>query len=635
MNLSRNSKSRWIGAMVWLGAGLPVFAGTPAIPFSNTFTYVAGTTVHSLTNEGWDASDPSVQVQTNVVYTDASAVILPPNTSLTNWWQSAAMTNVWTDFYVQMMPRNYTNDAVATSNAVIDIVLDGSGYFQVYDHQNGWLTLSNTASGAPINAYTNGQWGRVTLFQNYSNYQCAVFLDGTLIKELLPFVSNVTASSRFQVVGDATLNSYFDNYSITRAIPAGLSNAAEIDAYGYLALTNYVGPSQVYTTIQSAVAAALPRYTISVANGTYNENVVISNALAGIIGGGFTITGSLAIAPGLAITVGGALSVGGTMNIATTATLVANGQVIGHDVLVNGGLVLGSGGGLTATNLTLGSAVMMAITNATVVVSNLSIGAGAQLVVSNGTVTANGLTLTGSFALDANWGNATASAELPYQENFDIYQSGLPLNALGFRGWGASDSSVAVGQSQYFSASNGVGIGYNKTVSNRVNAAAAQVWTDFRLIPAYDVNDNTTVVNLAAAFMAAMTTNGYLSLYNRTNATWEECRQDVWHNPLARQTGQWSRVSVLCDYNTKQCAIFLDGALVRQKLPFINPDLSSNSTLMVVNGEPNSAYLDNVYLGATYPATLTNDVNANGIPDAKELLMKGDIFSSGSIFKFR
>ncbi len=603
------------------------------IPFSNNFDYAAGTTLQSLTNAGWDASDSSVQVQTNVVCADTSSVILPHNTALTNW-VAGAMTNVWTDLYVQMEPRNYTNDATVSSNTVLKLYLDQTGYIQVYDRQNGWLTLSNTVRGAPITAYTNGQWGRVTLFQNYAAYQCAIFLDGILIKELLPFVSNVTACSHFQAQSGDTASSYFDNFAMTRVPPAGIPDAAEIIAYGYLALTNYVGPSQPYTTIQSAVAAALPRYTIHVTNGTYSGNVTITNALAGITGGAFIINGTLAIGPGLAITSAVGITAG-DLSVSNGSVLVVNGQVAGHDVTINGGLVLGSGYGVTATNLTLGSSVTMAITNATVSVSNLSISAGARLVLVNSAVTANGMTLSGSFTLDQNWGNQGASALLPYSDNFDAYPAGTPMNVLGFRGWGASDSSVAVEQGTYVSASNGVTVGFYETLSNRVNAAAGQVWTDLRVIPTYDANDFTTAVRSTAAFMAVMSTNGYLSLYDRSKATWEECRKDVWQHDLPRQTGQWLRVSVLCDYSKGTCGVFLDGALVRQEFPFINPTLSSNSTFSLINKETNAVCLDNVYVGTNYPSSLTNDVNGNDTPDAQEILTTDDILRQGSIFKIR
>ena len=713
MNLSRNRRNRLISLLVWLGSGLASLAGPvpQTIPFSNNFEYAAGTSLQSKTNEGWDASDFSVQVQTNVVCADTSSVVLPQNTALTNFVVPAAMTNVWTDFYVQMEAHNDTNDATATSNAVIQVAMDWPGYLQVYDRTNGWLTLSNTVRGAPVAAFTNGQWGRVTLFQNYASQQCAVFLNGTLIRELLPFGSNVTACSRFRAEGGDRASSYLDNYSVTRAIPAGLTDAQEIDAYGYVAMTFNVGPGQTYTTIQSALDAALSRYTINVANGTYNENVTSTHSVI-ITGGVFSINGTLTFASGLTttslvgfavgditvsdgsvltvmgsinasnvvtgtgavltvsgsmtnlnmtlgtnstVTIGqglsgsnltlqagahldvtGSVNIVGTVNINTSATLTVNGQVIGHDVIVNGVLALGAGDGITATNLTLGSSVTLNITNANVVVSNLSINAGARLVVVNGSVVANGLTFTGSFTLDENWANPSAASVLPYEDNFDSYQVGVSLNVLGSHGWGASDNSIVVENARYFSASNGVDIGFYKTLSNRVDAAgAAQVWTDLRVIPTYDVNDQTTAVETTAAFMAVMSTNGYMSLYNRTNALWEVCTNDIWQHPVARQTGQWSRVSVLCDYNTKQCAVFLDGTLLRQGFPFINPALKSNSVVSLVNEETNRVCLDNVYMGATYPSTLTNDVNGNGIPDAMEVLVTDDILRAGSIFKIR
>ena len=212
------------------------------------------------------------------------------------------------------------------------------------------------------------------------------------------------------------------------------------------------------------------------------------------------------------------------------------------------------------------------------------------------------------------------------------------MNVLGYRGWGASDSSVAVEQGTYVSDSNGINIGLYRTVSNRLNMAAGQVWTDFRVIPTYDANDDTTAVRSTSAFMAFVTTNGYMSLYNRTILAWEVCTNDIWgHSVSKRQAGQWSRLSVLCDYSNKTCAVFLDGTLLRQGFPFINTNLSLYSALSVENCETNAAWLDNFYVGTTYPSSLTNDVNGNGIPDAQEILVSDDILNPqrGSIFTIR
>lgn len=700
-------------AILWLGTGLSALAGPvpQVIPFSNNFDYAAGTPVQSLTNEGWDASSASIQVQTNIVCADTSAVVVPQATALTNWI-TGAMTKVWTDFHVMMESNNDTTAVAATSNAVINVFLDRQGYLEVFDRQSGWLALSNAVRGTPVTAFTNGQWGRLTLFQDYTTNQCAVFLDGILLKERLTFVSNRTACSRFRIEGGSTSSSYLDNFSMTESVPTGLADGAEIGTYGYLAFTLLVGTGLPYTTIQSALDAALDRYTINITNGTYAENVAINHNLAGITGGVFTINGTLAVAPGLAITssvgfssghltvsnqsvlsvagslhagnvttctgavvsisggvtnvdmtlgtnstttigqhlsgsnltlqagasltVGGTLSLAGALAVAPSATLGASGPLAASSVAVNGQLSLGTGGGITASNLVLGSAASLYLTNANVSVSNLAIGAGCRLVVTNGTVVANGLTFSGTFVLDEYWGMPFACSTLPYEENFDIYQAGLSATSLGFKGWRASASGVAVEQGRYFSESNAVQIGYNRALSNCVNGAGvAQVWTDFRIIPTYDANDGTAAVNAAAAFMAVVTSNGYLSLFNRLQSAWETCTNDIWQNPVPRQTGQWSRVSVLCDYSTKECAVFLDGVLLRQRFPFINPSLASNSILTVMNDQTSATFLDNVYLGAAYPASLTNDINRNGMPDAQEILIYDDILRSGTIYRIR
>ena len=165
------------------------------------------------------------------------------------------------------------------------------------------------------------------------------------------------------------------------------------------------------------------------------------------------------------------------------------------------------------------------------------------------------------------------------------------------------------------------------------------MWTDFRGVLRYDANDEAVAVRSNAAFMMAVTTNGYLSVYNmydRTNGAWDVCTKDVWGNSVAKLgTSEWVRISVFNNYATKRCAVFLRGVLVRQQLPFINTNLTSYSTLGLGNNEPAVTYLDDVYIGTAYPSSLTNDVDQNGVPDARTITEMGSVFSSGTVFKFR
>jgi len=677
------------------------------IPFSDSFeNYTNGAIVQALTNNGWDASDPSVVVQTNAVWDGTNAVIVPAGTIVSNAIIGAAVTNVWTECAMLMQPRSDTNGASIDSNAVVAVNLDAiSTCLQAYNPSNGWVTLSNTVWGGVAPAVTNGQWARVTTYLNYGTKQCAVFLNGQLVTELLPFINtNANACSSFRMQGDSTTSSYLDDFSIRQTYPStltndwnsdGITDAQEIAAYGYLAFTLNVGPGQTYTTIQSAVTAALPKYTINVAAGTYTENVTLAQSLAGLTGTAFAVNGSLGVGPGAVVfvrgltscgnlgisnaasltvagavsansvtlgsgavvsvggvlnavslalasgsslTASGGLSVTGSVSVSSSASLVVNGQLVGQDVSVAGALAFSPGGTLTCTNLSVSNGVTLYLTNVTVTVSNLTIGTGARVVVVNGTVTADGMTLTGSFTLDQNWGNQGASSQLPYSDGFETYPAGTPLNLLGFRGWGASDNGVTVETNQaYGGSTNAVGVGYSMTLSNRVaSAGASQVWTDFRGILCCDANDEGATVRSNAAFMMAVTTNGYLSVYNRTALAWDVCTQDVWGKPVASVgTGEWVRISVFNNYATRQCAVFLRGVLVRQRLPFINTNLASYSIFGMGNNEINAAYLDDVYIGAAYPVSLTNDANQNGVPDAQEIAVMGDVFTRGSVFVLR
>lgn len=609
MNLKYKIQRGAVWAALWASLGTSGLA-TPlaqTLPFTNSFeTYVAGTSLSALTNDGWDASSPLVVVQTNVVWAGTNAVLLPVNTTLSNAIAAASVTNVWTDSYLVLQPRINTNGLSVPDHAIVAVNLGETGYLQAYDRQNGWLTLSNTVWGGSVTALTNGQWARVTVFQNYVEHHCAVFLDGNLLTERLPFVSNVNTCASLRLQGDNSASSYFDDFAMRRTIPATLTNnwdeggstdAEEIDTYGYLALTLNVGPLEAYTTIQAAVDAALPRYTINVAAGSYTESVTITQNLANLTGVGVTVNGAVSLASGIVV----------------------------------------SASGLNASSLTLASNAQLNLTNTTVTVGTLVINTGARVVLVNSTLTANGVTLHGTFTLDENWGNAAGVTTLPYTESFETYQPGTPMNALGFRGWGASDSTVTVTSNQAFGGTNAVVLGYGLAVSNRVDSeAASQVWTDFRGILRYDANDDTATVRSNAAFMMVVTTNGYLGLYNRVSGNWEPCTNDVWQNPVAALTnGHWARISVNNNYATKECAVFLNGVLVRQQLPFINTNLTGYSTVTLANKETNATYMDDLYIGAVYPSSLTNDLNGNALPDAYEIQMEFDLFNSGTVYLIR
>ena len=850
------------------------------IPFSASFeTYgngipiANGTPVQALTNDGWDASDPAVVVQTNVVWSGTNAVLVPGNMMVSNAVTPAVATNVWTECHWCMVPPAVADVPIVHSSAVVDLNL-AAGYLQAYNGVNGWLPLTNTVWGDAVPAVTNGQWVRVTVFQNYVSHQCAIFQDGKLLAQVFPFVSNVNSCSSFRLEGGDLVDSYLDDVSIGLAIPAALTNdwnndgipdAQEIATYGYLALTLSVGPGQTYTTIQAAVNAALPRNSINVAPGTYTENVFLAQSLAGLTGTAFAVNGSFGIGPGVvqrvsgltscgnlgvssaanlyltgalsasnvtvgvggvltgtaftvngafnmdtgavviagsltnsgdlsigptgslsvagalsasnvtigargiltagvftvngalgigsgavvgasslacsgnlsigptgslsvagalsasnvtigaggmltagvftvngalslgpgavvgasaltcsgdlsvsnaarltvagavsannvslasgavvsvggsltasslalasgsSLTVSGGLSVTGSVSVSPSASLTVNGPLIGQGVDVSGTLAISSGSTLTCTNLSVNNGTALYLTNVTVTAGTLTIGAGSTVVVVNGTVIVNGMTLTGSFTLDQNWGNQGASCFLPYSDNFEAYPVGTAMNALGFRGWGATDNSVMIETNQAFNSLNGVVVGNGSALSNRANSASAsQVWTDFRSILCYNANDQTSSVPTGVAFKMVVSSNGYLSVYNAQNGAWEECRKDVWGNTVASLgTAEWVRISVCNNYATKQCALFLRGVLMRQRLPFINASLTSYSVATLDNNEFNPAYLDDVYIGAAYPPTLTDDVNSNGVPDAQEIAVTGDVFTRGSVFILR
>jgi len=667
MNIETAFKALRRGLLILSACSAGATPVPQTIPMTNTFeSYVQGTAVTSLTNDGWNASSNTVIVQTNVVWTDSKSVMLPENTTASNAIAAATLTNVWTDFNVLMTPHSASDNQPLDSNAVSMVYLSADGYLMAYDRSvSAWGTYTNTVWHSNVVALTNGQWAHVTIHQNYQANRCAVFLNGLALKQELPFISNTTRCTSFKVIGGEAVTSYVDNVLITTSIPSSMSNdwnndsfsdAQEIQTYGYIATLLHVGAGQFYSSIQTAFNAALPRDTVMVHDGTYPENVTISNTINMLTGGVFTIAGSLAINTGLAITsrvgfVCGSLSEGNGATFAVTgnltatnitlnpaSTLTVQGLLGASNITILGTSSLWAQGGITCTNLTIGTGVTVLLTNLNVVASHLIINPGGQLVVSNGTLSADGILLQGSFTVNDQWGLPQGRATLPFADDFENYQVNTMVNQLGFRGWGASDSSVVIETNRtYGGSTNAVDLAAFTAISNRLTSVTSQnVWTDFRGILAYSAEQELTDVRTNALVMAVMSSNGFLTVYNRTNASWEVCNSNVWQTPVSAVTnGQWIRLSVYNAFNTKQCAIFLNGVLMRAGFPFINTNATSCSTFDFINNNTNSACLDNVSIGYDIPATLTNDVNGNGVSDAREIVPLGNFGASGSVYLLR
>lgn len=573
--------------LVLIRAGVaPGDVTVQGLPFTATFeSYPPGASLQGYSNDGWSASSPGVVIETNVVWTNniapnVKAVEVPPEMLVTHAvTHPAPATNVWTDCELMMVQDKLETPPDVNSNAVIQLYVDRNGVLRVYDMTaGGWAQLTNNVLGSNVTALATGQWARVSINQNYQTHQCAIFLDGVALRDRLPFVSNVTQCSQFRLDGAAGESLYFDNYAMTLAAPAALTadlnhdntaDAQEIEAHGYVARTLMVGAGQAFTTIQAAVNAALGRDVINIAAGTYAEDVVISHAVGGLTGAVFTVNGTLTVGAGVMVT----------------------SQV-----------------GFASTHLVVND--------------------GGQLAVANGTLTADGLVLSGTFTVGDTWGIQGLST-IPFSDTFETYAEGTPVSLLGYRGWSASEGAILVESNVTFGGSaRAVALVNGQAVSNQVSiTTTANMWTDFQGIWRYDGSDEMPAVNPDAMAQVFVNSNGFLVV--RNGAVWDVCSNSASGGAVAPiGKGQWIHVIVNSHFDSKTIAVFLDGVLLRQDVPFINAGVTRYSSFGFANDQPNAAYLDNLQITADMPSSLASD------PDAQCIQIHGRVLI-GVVFLFR
>jgi len=104
-------------------------------------------------------------------------------------------------------------------------------------------------------------------------------------------------------------------------------------------------------------------------------------------------------------------------------------------------------------------------------------------------------------------------------------------------------------------------------------------------------------------------------------------------------TQTWTRLTVFQDFVQKKEAIFLDGKLAREQVPFLDGAISADSSVEV-NNDAGPAYLDDVAISTNLPAGLDGDLDGDGYPDAREIDRLGSVtirndWIYGTTFKFR
>ena len=566
--------------------------------WDNFESYGVGT---SLSGQGnWTAS-PSVILTNNMYGNPTNMAALPPNAIATNavGMPPGSPGKIWTDFLLDETVRvEPASLPLVESNTVMMVGMTTGGFAVVYNTaSNGWDICTNDARGGALSGLAAGAWARLSVCEDFSRQQVALFLNGRLLRQGIPFITNQTITSYGRVTFSSGVAStgYVDDVYVSNAVPPtlaaqslssttdingdGLVDAVEIMQYGAIAKTV---PGD-YATITNALAAASSGDRL-VVNGSHVESVAVSNSVT----------------------------------------------LIGTNVTGLAGLTVIAGQTLTLSGYT------------SFVITNLAIGSGATIVWGNGTtVTVGGVTMAGPFTMNSTWATMNASS-LNYTNDFESYTLGQPLSLCGGQGWGASDDRSVVVTNQCHSSSNAAKVVANSMLSNTVGAAElTKVWTDMYLndsAPKYAGTPYPPAdTGLAVVFF--VNTNSHVVVWNSN--VWDECATDALGNqaPTAA-TGTWFRVSVFEDFTAQKVAFFLNGQLLRQQVPFVSRVERYQG--ISFSAGAGAAYLDDVKIWTNMPPSLTNydqrviDLNQDGIPDAVQIAQGGIIhYPQGTVFKIR
>lgn len=204
----------WVAVCV---AGLMAAPGLASVvPFYEDFEAPTWSDGDELSVNGWTSSSNVVQAQSSTVYAGSLTAEVPVTQKTTGYESttntySDGETTVWIDFFTR--PSLYTGDETARSvdgTASSLFFFSTNKYTVVRDGSPGsWVekTTDDFGSGVSTINTNDGQWTRVTVYQNYGTGKWALFVDGVLLDDQIDMTANPGSLQRF-VVQD---NTYFDN----------------------------------------------------------------------------------------------------------------------------------------------------------------------------------------------------------------------------------------------------------------------------------------------------------------------------------------------------------------------------------------------------------------------------------------
>lgn len=561
--------------------------------------------------EGWLASSPGVIVTNGKSSSGSQSVWLPEGSSISNAVATNGPDAVWTDLQIAPV-LGLEPDRSLTNGASFLAYFDTNGYLAVWTG-TGWSVCHTDVWGDPVPPATNGLFAELSVYHDFVRQTLAVLLNDRVVRQDLPFPCT---AADYGVLGirNVSSNAWLDDAYVQATYATNRltsdrngvdgTDAWELQTYGYVARTFRVGAGQPYVTLAEALAVARDRDTLSVDCGTlYAETVTITQSLT-FAGCAFTNSGLITVAAGRTVTIAAGFS---------------------GNLAVSGTVVLAQGVAVSGATVTVAGSITVPTNNAQLLAGSLAITGGGTVVASGGRVAdaGSGVDMTGTFTLDAaTWGTQAASP-LNFLDDFEIYADGTRVQALGFRGWGASSTNVTVSASQGFGASKGIRLTADDQVSNRVAAAYTRVWTDLRLRPVPGL-ENPGLTTNATALLCYVGQDGLLNVW--ATGAWHVCATDIMGSNLpAMTTGAYSRVTAYLDFDTAEGAVFVDGRLALEGVVFPSGAPIPRCTSLGAWNMCDLAYLDDVRITTNRPADMPADLDRDGIPDVLEIERYGTL----------
>ncbi len=230
-----------------------------------------------------------------------------------------------------------------------------------------------------------------------------------------------------------------------------------------------------------------------------------------------------------------------------------------------------------------------------------------------------------------------AQSTIDFRDDFDsVYTNNQPVG--GVNNWGADSSNIQVKAGLGYSATRGVEMPLDCTLSNLFSGSSnTNVWSDFFVRPALYVPASTNMPNPTldtnASAMFYFNSNGYLVVADLPapgTTNWVQLTDSISGAPVSPiAESAWTRVSVYHRYAQSNFSVFVNGLLLRERMTNVNKSVGTFTKFQVYNGGGITAYVDQVnIMTSAPPADLSSDYDLDDMRDAWEIHYFGDTTGS-------